>query len=185
MQAADEDSVFAELYGNADIEPQSQAVVQQAIVPAALSHRLQAAEEVTPPPPSYPSVCTWVSLFARGGGSASRRTTGSWREGRAQDDFNIQLDEPDISGMDTASASQPSRSAYQPPPRQDAAAQGQLPGRPYAAANWQPSMPAAMALAATRPTRPLYVPAGVHHERGLACCICVVRLHYQASILSS
>ncbi len=72
--------------------------------------------------------------------------------------------------MDAAPASQPSRSAYQLPQRQDAAAPGQLPGRPYAAANWQPSMPAPMALAATRPTRPLYVPAGAHHAQGLHCC---------------
>ncbi len=62
MQAADEDSVFAELYGsNADVEPQSQAVIQQAIVPAAASHRLPAAEEVNmPPPPPPPSVAGLV-----------------------------------------------------------------------------------------------------------------------------
>ena len=57
MQAADEDSVFAELYGsNANVEPQSQAVVQLAIVTAAASHRVPAVEEVGAPPPPFVAV---------------------------------------------------------------------------------------------------------------------------------
>ena len=67
MQAVDEASLFAELYGsNTDVEAQSQAIVQQAIVPAAPARGLPAAEEVDTPlsPNAY---CG----FARSGGSAS------------------------------------------------------------------------------------------------------------------
>jgi hypothetical protein len=155
----DDDSVFAEIYGSiSSVRQESAPEPHPALVKSqsAFEEVLQSCPPTLPPPrPAFSRSCMHAQSTVN-----CCRSLPTLEELRAQDDFNIHLDEPDASGTDAVPASQPGRPPFQVPTRPDAGMQRQLPVRPYVVTGWQPSMPPPVALPVTRPVRPLYVPAG-------------------------